>query len=201
MLMLAQPEVASASAVYVPVAIGFFGLATGYFIWGGQALFGFPKDSPELNRTMGMWGFWMPGFMKFLTGIYLMVGLTWFTVFRSEAPLYMAALAFTAYGIHWFALAYRRYIGASSALEAWMAIPFLLLSILGAVVFRAAGASAVAILFGGLSLIYATEIPTRFGVFRGERLVGLWQVLTGIWLIYLTYGTVLNTALHKHLWA
>jgi hypothetical protein len=27
-------------------------------------------------------------------------------------------------------------------------------------------------------------------VLRGQRLVGLWQVLTGIWLIYLTYGTV-----------
>ena len=27
----------------------FFGLGTGYFIWGGQALFGFPKTSPEMN--------------------------------------------------------------------------------------------------------------------------------------------------------
>src|SRR6266404_5042889 len=44
-----------------PIAIGFFGLGTGYFIWGGQALFGYPKASPEVDRTMGMWGFWMPG--------------------------------------------------------------------------------------------------------------------------------------------
>lgn len=28
-----------ASSPFVPVAIGFFGLGTGYFIWGGQALF------------------------------------------------------------------------------------------------------------------------------------------------------------------
>src|SRR2546423_4851751 len=200
MFTLAQQDPTNVIAAYVPVAIGFFGLATGYFIWGGQALFGFPKDSPGLDRTMGMWGFWMPGFMQFLTGVYLMVGLTWFTVFQRDPPLYMAALAFTAYGIHWFALAYRRYIGASSELEAWMAIPFLLLSILGAAVFAKAGASAVAILFVGLSLIYATEIPTRFGVLRGERLVGFWQVLTGLWLIYLTYGTVLNAALHEHWW-
>lgn len=200
MFMLAQQTAANGPVLYVPVAIGFFGLATGYFIWGGQALFGFPKNSPGLNRTMGMWGFWMPGFMQFLTGVYLMVGLTWLTVFRSDAPLYMAAVAFTAYGIHWFALAYRRYIGASSELEAWVAIPFLLLSILGAVVFAMAGAPAVMILFVGLSLVYATEIPTRFGVLRGERLVGLWQVLTGIWLTYLTYGTVMNAALHKHWW-
>jgi hypothetical protein len=158
MFMLAQSDVTNAPAVYVPVAIGFFGLATGYFIWGGQALFGFPKNDPGLDRTMAAWGFCMPGFMQFLTGVYLMVGLTWFNVFRGDPPLYMAALAFTAYGIHWFALAYRRYIGASSALEAWVAIPLLLLSILGAVVFGAAGASAVVILFVGLSLI----TPRRF---------------------------------------
>jgi hypothetical protein len=200
MLMLAQQVATHPPEVYVPVAIGFFGLATGYFIWGGQALFGFPKDSPGLDRSMGMWGFWMPGFMQFLTGVYLMVGLTWFTVFQSDPPLYMAALAFTAYGIHWFAMAYRRYIGASGDLEAWMAIPFLMLSILGAVVFALAGAPAVAILFIGLSLVYATEIPTHFGVLSGQRLVGLWQVLTGLWLIYLTYGTVLNAALHKNWW-
>jgi hypothetical protein len=148
-----------------------------------------------------MWGFWLPGFMQFLTGVYLMIGLTWFTVFQRDPPLYMAALAFTAYGIHWFALAYRRYIGATSELEAWMAIPFLLLSILGAIVFALADAPPVAILFVGLSLIYVTEIPTRFGVLKGERLVGLWQLLTGIWLIYLTYGTVLNISLHRHWWA
>jgi hypothetical protein len=200
MFMLAQQTVANAPALYVPVAIGFFGLATGYFIWGGQALFGFPKDGPGIDRAMGMWGFWMPGFMQFITGVYLMVGLTWFTVYRSDPPLYMAALAFTAYGVHWFAMAYRRYIGASSELEAWMAIPFLLLSILGVVVFAAAGAPAVAILFVGLSLVYATEVPTHFGLLAGKRLVGFWQVLTGIWLVYLTYGTVFNAALHKHWW-
>jgi hypothetical protein len=48
------------SSPFWPVAIGFFGLGVGYFIWGGQALFGFPKPGPEVNRTMGMWGFWMP---------------------------------------------------------------------------------------------------------------------------------------------
>ena len=65
-----------ASSPFVPVAIGFFGLGTGYFIWGGQALFGFPKTSPEVNRSLGLWGFWMPGFMQLLTGIYLLIGLT-----------------------------------------------------------------------------------------------------------------------------
>lgn len=190
-----------APSVFVPVAIGFFGLGVGYFVWGGQALFGFPKNSAEVNRTMGLWGFWMPGFMQFITGIFLTVGLTWFGVFERDAPLYMAAVAFTAFGIHWFALAHRRYIGAGAEPDAWMAVPFLLLSILGATVFAAAGSIPVTILFTGLALVYATEIPTNFGVFRGHRLVGLWQVLTGIWLMYLTCATVFNIALGRHWWA
>jgi hypothetical protein len=78
-----------------------------------------------------------------------------------------------------------------------MAIPFLLLSILGAIVFAAAGSIPVVILFVGVAFIYVTEIPTRFGVFRGHRLVGLWQVFTGIWLMYLTYATVFNIALGR----
>jgi hypothetical protein len=195
------PQIFSfAHSVYAPVAIGFFGLGTGYFIWGGQALFGFPAESPEVNKTMGMWGFWMPGFMQFITGVYLAVGLTWFAVFAKDAPLYMAALAFTAYGIHWFAMAHRRYIGASSAPDAWMAIAFLLISVLGVIVFGSAGDYPVAILFAGLSLIYLTEIPTRFGVFHGHRLVGFWQFITGIWLMYLTFGVTFDLALHWHWW-
>src|SRR6266852_7770281 len=60
-----------ANSLFWPVAIGFFGLGTGYFIWGGQALFGYPKAGLEGYRTMGMWGFWMPGVCQFLTGVYL----------------------------------------------------------------------------------------------------------------------------------
>ena len=76
-------------STYLPIAIGFFGL--GYFIWGGQALTGYPASSPEVNRTMGMWGLWMPGFMQFITGIVLLIGLTWLNVFGHTPPLYMAA--------------------------------------------------------------------------------------------------------------
>jgi hypothetical protein len=180
---------------FAPVAIGFFGLGTGYFVWGGQALFDFPKSSPDVNRTMGMWGFWMPGFLQFLTGVYLIVGLTWFDVFGNAAPLYMAGLAFTAYGIHWFAMAHRRYIGSSSAPDAWMAIAFLFLSILGVQVFRRAGDIPVMLIFAGLTLIYLVEIPTRFFAWHaGERVVGLLQLATGIWLMYNTYLTVTHLA-------
>ena len=198
---MTTPEISLAPSAFVPVAIGFFSLAVGYFVRRGQALFGSPKDTPEVNRTMGLWGFWMPGFMQFITGVYLTVGLNWFAVFEKDPPLYTAAVAFTAYGTRWFALAYRRYVGASSEPDAWMAIPFLLFSILGAMVFAAARSNAVAFLIIGVALGYATEIPTRFGVFRGQRLVGLWQVFTGIWLMSLTYGTVFNIALGGHWWA
>jgi len=54
----------------------------------------------------------MPGFMQFLAGTYLFLGLTLFGTFRSP-PLYMAALAFTAYGVHWFALGWNRIRGAT----------------------------------------------------------------------------------------
>ena len=189
-----------ANSPFWPVAIGFFGLGVGYFIWGGQALFNFPKATPDVNRTMGLWGFWMPGFMQFLTGIILIVGLTWFGVF-SAPPLYMAGLAFTAFGIHWFAMAYRRYIGSSAQPDGWMAIGFLFLSLLGTFVFLKAGDIPVMIVFVGLSLIYATEIPTYLmGWERGHRLVGLFQCLTGVWLMYCTYATTVNFALGQKAW-
>lgn len=191
-----------AQSVFVPIAIGFFGLGTGYFIWGGQALFGYPRATPEVNKSIGMWGFWMPGFMQFITGVYLMVGMTWFGVFAKSAPLYMAALAFTAYGIHWFAMAHRRYIGSSADADGWMAIAFLIISILGVVVFLLDNDIPVAIVFIGLSLIYLTEIPARFASSAAaSRTVGLWQVLTGVWLMYMTIATVLNLSVpNLHLW-
>jgi len=190
-----------ANSPFWPVAIGFFGLGTGYFIWGGQALFGFPKPSPEVNRSMGMWGFWMPGFMQFITGVYLVVGMTWFGVFHNAAPLYMAGLAFTAYGVHWFAMAHRRYINSSAEPDGWMAIAFLFVSLLGVDVFLKAGDIPVMIVFIGLALIYATEIPTRLGGWAsGARLVGLWQFLTGIWLMYCTYAVTVNLALGYKVW-
>jgi hypothetical protein len=77
-----------------------------------------PEESElVINRSLGLWGIWMPGFLQFLTGVYLAVGLTWFKVF-DEKPLMMAALAFTAYGVHWFVLGHRRYVNASTGPDA-----------------------------------------------------------------------------------
>jgi hypothetical protein len=185
----------------MPIGIGCFGLGTGYFVRGGQAFFDVPKPTSEVNRTMGMWGFWMPGFMQFITGVYLVVGLSGFNVYGSAPPLYMAALAFTAYGIPWFAMPHRRFIGSSDQPDAWMAIAFALFSILGVIVFAGAHDGPVAILFMGLTLIYPTEIPGRFSGPAGlARLTRLWQLLTGIWLMVLAYATALNLSLGAHGW-
>jgi hypothetical protein len=193
--------IALESSKYWPVAIGFFGLGTGYLVSGGQALLQFPAPSREVDKSMALWAFWMSGFMQFLTGLVLIVGLTWFDVFDGAPPLYMAAVAFTAFGVHWFAVAHRRYVGGSAQPEGWMAIAFLVLSVLGVVVFHEAGDTPVSILFIGLTLVYLTEIPTRFGALpSGERLIGLWQFLTGLWLMYLTCGVVFNLALGRSWW-
>src|SRR5690348_5809708 len=92
-----------AHSAFAPVVLGFFGLGTGYLIYGPAELFRFPARAPIVDRSLGVWGIFLPGLCQFVTGIILFVGLTWFQVF-SDKPLYMAAVAFSAYGIHWFAI-------------------------------------------------------------------------------------------------
>jgi hypothetical protein len=68
------PGIHIVSSPFGPVAIGFFGLATGYFIWDGQALFGFPKQSRGQPHA-GLVGFLDAGLMQFLAGICLLTDL------------------------------------------------------------------------------------------------------------------------------
>jgi hypothetical protein len=90
----------------------------------------------------------------------------------------------------------RRYVGSSGTPDAWAAVAFLFLSVLGLDVFFRAGDVPVTVVFLGLTLIYLTEIPTRFFSWRtGGRLVGLFQLATGIWLMYCTYATATHLAL------
>lgn len=186
-------------SAYVPLAIGFFGLAVGYFVWGGQEFFNWPNSSPEVDKSMGMWGFWMPGFMQLVAGTYIFVGLTWFQVFKG-APLYMAGLAFTAYGVHWFAMGHRRFIQSDSRPDAWMAIAFSLISLLGLLVFAYAGDVPVALIFAGLLLVYISDSVWKFGIVKTPKLIGFWHIVTGIWLIYCTYAATFNAALGAHWW-
>ena len=97
-----------AASRFVPVAIGFFGLGTGSFIWGGQALFGFPRNQPGSEQNDGNVGVLDAGLHAIHHRRLPFGWTTWFNVFGNAAPLYMAGLAFTAYGIHWFAMADHR---------------------------------------------------------------------------------------------
>src|SRR5580692_1681254 len=115
---------------FPPLAVGFFGLGTGYLIYGPQELFGYPARNDSVDFATGMWGIWMPGFMQFITGVYLFAGLTLFGTFKTPA-LYMAALAFTAYGVHWFAMGWNRLRRTDPRVNVGMTIAFLLISILG----------------------------------------------------------------------
>jgi hypothetical protein len=109
--VLAQAqEVSFPTSAFVPLAVGFFGLGTGYLIYGPQELLKLPGRDRPVDLITGIWGIWMPGFLQFVTGVILFVGLAWLHTFRQPA-LYMAALAFTAYGVHWWALGMGRALG------------------------------------------------------------------------------------------
>jgi hypothetical protein len=98
-------------------------------------------------------------------------------------------------------MSYRRYIDSSAQPDGWMAIAFLFLSILGVDVFRRAGDIPVMLIFVGLTLIYAVEIPTRLLSWNlGSRIVGLLQFITGIWLMYCTYAMTVDLALGNRAW-
>jgi hypothetical protein len=216
--------------MFAPVVLGFFGLGTGYLIYGPQELFGFPARNASVDRATGIWGIWLPGFCQFVTGIYLFGALTWFETLKAPA-LYMAALAFTAYGIHWFAIGWNRYQGNDVGPTGLMSIGFTLISILGMVVFFSVGGWPVGVLFTGLTLVYISEFLASFrigaratpaganetpaggtretpagegqppvvfnpGVFNpGERALGLFHLLTGLWLMYLMFSTTLDITL------
>jgi hypothetical protein len=185
-----------------PLAVGLFGLGVGYFVWGGHTLFRFPKNQgPGFDQTMGMWGFWLPGFCQFITGVSLFAGLTIFNAFQQSPFLYMAALAFTVYGIHWFAMGGRRFLGADPNPDAFMAVAFLWLSITGAYVFSQVPDVPVAIVFVVLAFIYLSEAIARFaGSPRWERITAAFQVTNGVWLMYLTFEFTVNFAIAGNLW-
>jgi hypothetical protein len=207
-------------SAFIPLAVGFFGLATGYLIYGPEELFRLPTRSRPVDLTTGIWGIFMPGLMQFLTGIFLFVGLTWFNTFRAPA-LYMTAVAFTAYGVHWFALGLARVLGGDPRPNAFMSVSFIFLSVLGIIVFFRAHDAPVGGLFIGLTLVYISDFfaslfvqvppsaaPSEPGVAsaprprperaalseRGERALGFFHLGTGLWLIYLTFAAVLNIA-------
>jgi len=187
---------------FPPLALGFFGLGTGYLIYGPQELFRFPGRDVGVDWGTGMWGIWMPGFLQFLTGTYLFLGLTIFHTF-TEPPLYMAALAFTAYGVHWFAIGWNRLHRADPRVNVGMAVSFTIVSVLGMVVFFKAADVPVGLLFLGLTCIYVSDIFASLGIgisALGERALGFFHLVTGLWLMYLMFAVTLNFTLGYKLW-
>ncbi|MGH7118756.1 MAG: hypothetical protein ACREFP_07170 [Acetobacteraceae bacterium] len=186
-----------ATSAFPPLALGFMGLGTGYLIYGPQELFDWPRRNESVDRAVGIWGIWLPGFFQFVAGVILFIGMSWFYVFKAP-PLYMAALAFTAYGIHWFAIGYNRYQGNDARPGAGMCVGYLIISALGAVVFFAVGDWPVGVLFIGLALIYISDFFASIGSRSGLRALGFWHCLTGAWLMYLMFATGVNFSLSWH---
>ncbi|HEY4279464.1 MAG TPA: hypothetical protein VGM91_14665 [Conexibacter sp.] len=184
---------------FVPIAIGFFGLGTGYLIYGPQELFGFPDRDRRVDITTGIWGVWMPGFMQFLAGMFLFLGLTVFHTFR-EPALYMTAVAFTAFGVHWWAIGMGRAFGGDARPNAFMCIPFTVLSVIGAFIFFHVDDVPVALLFIGLGLVYISDFFASLAIPIGTLALGFFHLLTGSWLMYLTLAAVLNLAAGYSLW-
>lgn len=198
-LSLAQAAVSLPTSPFPPLAVGFMGLGTGYLIYGAQELFGYPARGESVDYATGVWGLWMPGFMQLLTGLYLFAGLTLFGTLKTPA-FYMAALAFTAYGVHWFALGWNRLHRSDVRANVGMTVAFLLISILGIIVFFKVGDNPVGGLFIGLTCVYIAEFFASLGpdVPRlsrpGTRALGFFHLGTGLWLMYLVFAAALNFA-------
>lgn len=198
-LALAQAVTSLPESPFPPLAVGFMGLGTGYLIYGPQELLRFPKRTESVDLGTGVWGIWMPGFMQLITGLYLFAALTLFGTLKTPA-LYMAALAFTAYGVHWFAIGWNRMRRTDVRVQVGMAVAYLLLSILGIIVFFSVGDDPVGGLFIGLTGVYLGELGASLGPDMprysrpGERLLGFFHLGTGLWLMYLVWAAALNFA-------
>ncbi len=193
-------DVTLAQSAFPPLALGFFVLGTGYLIYGPQELAGWPKRDEEgrVDRGTGVWGIWLPGFCQLVTGVILFVGMSWFQVFSKSAPLYMAALAFSAYGIHWFALGWNRYRGNDPRTNAGMCVAFMVISAMGATVFFKVADWPVGLLFLGLFAIYFSDFFAAIGLKLGERALGLFHLATGGWLMYLAYAVAVDFSIGFH---
>lgn len=187
-----------AQSAFPPLALGFFGLGTGYMIYGPEELFGWPKRNESVDKATGMWGMWMPGFCQFAAGMMLFIGLGWFQVWTKSPALYMAAFAFSAYGIHWFAMGWNRYHQLDARVNFGMCIAYIVISVMGIVVFFGAGDVPVGVVFVGLTCIYVCDAFAVNGSKLGERALGFNHLWTGGLLLYCAFATSVNLSLGWH---
>jgi hypothetical protein len=152
-----------------------------------------------MDFATGAWGHLDVGFLQFLTGIYMFAGLALFGTLTWAPPLYMAALAFTANGVHWFAIGWNRLRKADARAQVGMTVAFTLISILGMIVFLRVGDDPVGGLFIGLTCIYMTDffVSLKADLPRtrnpAERLLGFLHLGTGFWLFYLMFAVTLDS--------
>ncbi|HEX6449980.1 MAG TPA: hypothetical protein VF060_11015 [Trebonia sp.] len=127
-----------------------------------------------------------------------------FGTYKTPA-LYMAALAFTAYGVHWFAIGWNRVRRTDPRVNLGMTVAFTLISILGIIVFFGAHDNPVAGVFIGLTCVYVADFfaslaPDLPAIGRiGEKALGFFRLGTGFWLMYLTFAVALNFVLAYNL--
>jgi uncharacterized membrane protein len=103
-------------------------------------------------------------------------------------------------------MGWNRYRSTDVRPNGFMTIPFIIISVLGLTVFFDAGDWPLGVLFSGLTAAYVAEFFASFGIGArpagagrepvnlGEKGLGAAHVLTGLWLMYLTFATVLNVA-------
>ncbi|GGT85692.1 hypothetical protein GCM10010289_01710 [Streptomyces violascens] len=139
-----------------------------------------------------------PGSCRLVTGLILFVGLTWFQVFAKEQPLYMAASAFSAYGILWFAIGWNRYRFNDPRTDAGMCVAFMVISAMGATMFFKVADRPAGLLFLGLFAICFSDLFASIGLRVGEAYWASSYIATGGRLIYLAYATTVNFALAYH---
>ncbi|HEX7326602.1 MAG TPA: hypothetical protein VF292_14830 [Rhodanobacteraceae bacterium] len=190
--------VSFAQSAFPPLALGFFGLGTGYMIYGPEELFGWPKRNESVDKATGMWAIWMPGFCQFVAGTMLFIGLGWFQVWNKSPDLYMAAFAFSAYGTHWFAMGWNRYHQLDPRVNFGMCIAYTVISVMGIVVFFGAGDIPVGVVFVGLTCIYLSDAFAVNGSKLGERALGFNHLWTGGLLLYCAFATSVNLSLGWH---
>jgi hypothetical protein len=67
--VLATTTVTFPTSAFAPVAVGFFGLGTGYLVYGSQELLAMPARNRQVDTATGIWGVSMPCFMQLLAGL------------------------------------------------------------------------------------------------------------------------------------
>jgi hypothetical protein len=103
--------------------------------------------------------------------------------------------------VHWFAIGWNWLRQADPRVNVGMTVAFLLISILGIIVFFNVGDDPVGGLFIGLACVYAADFfaslgPSLPGISAmAERVLGFFRIGTGLWLMYLVFAVALNFVL------